>query len=92
MKGRGEHCSYVIGSIPHDQDSGMESFKGYYNSFVVKIWSDEVEGTMRGYVQHVRTQDYAYFLSLENMTDFIVRHLSRPSSDYVVQDNLDGKT
>ena len=63
----------------------MEPIKGYYNSFAVKIWNDEAEGTMRGYVQHVRMQEYAYFLSPDNMAYFIVRHLSCPPNDHVIQ-------
>ena len=63
----------------------MERSKGYYNTFVVKIWRDEAEGTMRGYIQHVSTQEYAHFLSLENMTDFIVSHLGPPLRDSIAQ-------
>ena len=59
---------------------------GYYNTFVVKIWCDEVETTIRGHIQHVSTQEYTYFLGLEDMTNFIVSHLSPPSNDSATQD------
>ncbi len=59
---------------------------GYYNTFVVKIWCDEAEGIMRGHIQHVSTQEYEYFLSLENMTSFIVRHLGPPAHDSATPD------
>ena len=68
----------------------MERTTGYYNTFVVKIWRDEAEGTMRGYIQHVSTQEHAYFLSLENMTDFIVSHLGPPPIDSGTQDKTQG--
>jgi len=63
---------------------------GYYNTFVVKIWRDEAEETIRGHIQHVSTQEHAYFLSLENMTDFIVSHLGPPPNDSAIQDRADG--
>ena len=68
----------------------MERTTGYYNTFVVKIWGDEAEGIMRGHIQHVGTREHTYFLSLENMTDFIVSHLVPPSDDSVPQDKIAG--
>ncbi len=59
---------------------------GYYNTFVVKIWCNEAEGIMRGHIQHVTARDYEYFLSLDSMTSFIVRHLGPPAHDSVTQD------
>ena len=69
----------------------MERTKGYYNTFVVKIWSDEAEEIIRGHIQHVSTQEEAYFLSLENMTDFIVSHLGPPPHDSITQDKTRGE-
>lgn len=69
----------------------MQETRGYYNTFVVKIWRDEAEGIMRGHIQHVTTQEYAYFLSLENMTNFIVSHLGPPPSDLGTQDKIEGE-
>ena len=68
----------------------MEGMTGYYNTFVVKIWSDEDAKTIRGYIQHVSTREHAYFLSLENMTEFIANHLSPPLSDSVRQGKAKG--
>ena len=56
----------------------MKQTTGYYNTFVVKIWQDGTRGTIRGHIQHASSQEYTYFLSLENMEDFIVSHLSPP--------------
>ena len=69
----------------------MERPKGYYSTFVVKVWCDETEGVMRGYIQHVSTQEHTYFLSLENMTDFIVSHLGPPPSNSVTQGETEGE-
>jgi hypothetical protein len=49
---------------------------GYYNSFVVRIWAGEPEGTMRGHIQHVSTQEGTHFLNLDKMVDFIIAHLN----------------
>ena len=61
---------------------------GYYNTFVVKIWC--AEGKMRGHIQHVSTQQHTYFLRLEDMTSFIVNHLSPPPHDSVTQNKIPG--
>jgi hypothetical protein len=63
---------------------------GYYNTFVVKIWHGEAGGTIRGHIQHVSTQEQTYFLCLENMTTFIVNHLTSPPDDSVTQDETQG--
>lgn len=52
---------------------------GYYNSFVVRIWADESEGTVRGHIQHVSSQESAHFLGLDKMVDFIIAHLTPPN-------------
>ena len=66
----------------------MERTTGYYNTFVVKIWCDDGGEMVRGHIQHVSTQEHTYFLSLENMADFMVSHLSPPPKDSGTQ----GKT
>jgi hypothetical protein len=60
---------------------------GHYNSFVVKIWADEMEGTMRGYIQHVSTREGVYFLNLDKMVDFIMNHLGPPDYASIYQAN-----
>ena len=64
---------------------------GYYNTFVVKIWRDEAEGTFRGYIQHVRSQERIYFLNLEDMNNFIKKHLQPPPGVSIAQDETQGK-
>ena len=68
----------------------MERTKGYYNTFVVKIWCDEDEGIMRGHIQHVSTQEQTYFLNLESVIDFIAGHLSSPPNGSVTKDKTLG--
>ena len=51
---------------------------GYYNSFIVKIWTDEHEGKVRGHILHVGSQESAHFLKLDKMLDFIMGHLTPP--------------
>ena len=64
---------------------------GYYNTFVVKIWCDDHGEMVRGHIQHVSSQEYAHFSSLENMTDLLVSHLGSPSSNSVTQDKAQGR-
>ena len=49
---------------------------GQYNSFVVKIWTNEATAKFRGHIQHVGSQESEYFITLEKMTDFVTSHLS----------------
>ncbi len=63
---------------------------GYYNTFVVKIWCDDGGEMIRGHIQHVSTQEYMYFPSPENMTDFIVSHLSHSPKNPVTRDKMQG--
>lgn len=49
---------------------------GYYNSFVVKIWTEDGQNLTRGYVQHVGTQQSIYFADWEKMANFMLGHLS----------------
>ena len=57
----------------------MERTGGYYNSFMVKIWCDR--GRMRGYIQHIGSQEHAYFLNMEDMAQFITSHLHPPAGN-----------
>lgn len=59
---------------------------GYYNTFVVKIWCDEARGKMRGYVQHVSSQERIYFVNLEDMMNFVQSHLTPPLNGTGVPD------
>lgn len=53
---------------------------GHYDSFVVRIWTREVEGTLRGHIQHVSTQESVSFSNLDKMVDFIMSHLRTPGN------------
>lgn len=46
----------------------------YYNSFVVKVWTDDRKNLLRGYIQHVATEDDVYFLKWDKMVDFLMSH------------------
>ena len=62
---------------------------GYYNTFVVKIWCDDSGEMIRGHVQRVTsTKEHIYFSSLEDLTDFIVRHLDLSPNNYVTGDRI----
>lgn len=53
---------------------------GQYNSFVVKIWTNEATAKFRGHIQHVGSQESTYFITTEKMVEFIMSHLgSLPS-------------
>ena len=54
---------------------------GQYNSFVVKIWTNEATAKFRGHIQHVGSQDAKYFITTEKMVEFIMNHL-RSHSGY----------
>lgn len=64
----------------------MESTRGCYNTFVVKIWCDETKGTMRGHIQHVSSQEYIHFANLANMNSFILDHLGSAPGDLITLD------
>jgi hypothetical protein len=49
---------------------------GYYNSFVVKIWTEDGQNLARGYIQHVGTQESTYFADWKKMANFMLSHLS----------------
>jgi len=48
---------------------------GHYSSFVVKIWVGEDGRMVRGYVQHVGTQEVAHFADTSKMLAFMEAHL-----------------
>jgi len=63
---------------------------GYYNSFVVKIWSDEPGGKVRGHIQHVTSEESSHFLNLDKMMDFIIAHLGPPTAPPQQDDGKEG--
>ncbi len=48
---------------------------GHYNSFLLRVWTDQHGDEIKGSVQHVGTQEIIYFTSWDKMVDFIVNHL-----------------
>lgn len=50
---------------------------GYYNSFVIRIWSDE-RGRMHGKIEHVASHESLIFLDPEGIVEFICTHLDPP--------------
>jgi hypothetical protein len=52
---------------------------GYYNSFVVRVWSDG-QGQLRGHIEHVLTQDSSTFSDPAAVVEFIRTHLAPPPS------------
>lgn len=50
---------------------------GYYNSFIVRIWSDE-RGRLRGRIEHVASQQHLVFSDPEKVIEFIRSHLVAP--------------
>ncbi len=65
---------------------------GYYNSFVLKIWTDEQERKVRGHVLHVSSQEGIYFLNVERMVDFIMAHLEPPPDSALESEDPEGIT
>jgi len=50
---------------------------GYYNSFVVRIWSDE-QSPSRGSIEHIGTHDSMVFDDPSSVVNFIRLHLDPP--------------
>jgi hypothetical protein len=48
---------------------------GHYDSFVVRVWIDDAEDIIRGYIQHVGTQETMHFYDLNKINEFILRHI-----------------
>ena len=51
---------------------------GHYNTFILRVWTDGEGGWTRGYIQHVNSQEKAYFTEKSKMDEFIVNHLGEP--------------
>ena len=59
---------------------------GFYNSFVVKIWSDDVRKTLRGQVWHVNSHEQIYFSDLDKAMAFIADNLNPLKGDEEAKD------
>ncbi len=62
---------------------------GYYNTFVVRIWSDE-QGLSRGHIEHVLTHDNLVFGDPLAVVEFIRIHLGPPPS-FIPPSDEEGK-
>ncbi len=62
---------------------------GYYNSFLVKVWTEDGEKLLRGYIQHVGTEEDMHFLTWEKMVDFILTHINWQVNQQMYEDELD---
>lgn len=49
---------------------------GHYNSFVVKVWTEDGDNLIRGHIQHVGTEEDMYFFKWEKVVDFIQAHIN----------------
>lgn len=48
---------------------------GHYNSFLVRVWTEDSKNIARGYVQHVGSQETIHFRNMDKMVEFILNHL-----------------
>jgi hypothetical protein len=60
---------------------------GHYNSFIVRIWNDKSENLIRGYIQHVGTEEVVHFINWDKMVNFIINHLDLPIGEQVHDQN-----
>lgn len=52
--------------------------------FIVRLWQEQektLSGEWRGFVEHVPSQQRIYFVSLNDLTDFIRLRIGNPQSD-----------
>ena len=54
---------------------------GHYDSFVARVWIDDAEDIIRGYIQHVGTQETMHFYDLDKINEFILSHIHLQSDD-----------
>jgi hypothetical protein len=52
---------------------------GDYNSFLLRIWSNGRTDEIKGFIQHVSTQESMNFVNWEKMINFINAHLESRS-------------
>ena len=61
---------------------------GYYNSFIVRVWTDDIDGPSYGLIQHVSTQEKAYFADQYEMDEFISSHLEPPALSIPIDETI----
>jgi hypothetical protein len=65
--------------VPSKSREG-ENMTGYYNTFVVRILIED-QNKLKGYIQHLSTQEETHFINLEDMKKFILNHLMPQNDD-----------
>ena len=48
---------------------------GYYNSFLVRVWTEDGKSIVRGHIQHVGSRESMHFRTIHKMAGFIMDHL-----------------
>ncbi len=56
---------------------------GHYNSFIVRLWSDD-HGRLHGTIEHVATRQSLVFLDLDAIPGFIRARLSAPMTEMIL--------
>jgi len=46
------------------------------SSFVIRLWKDDDRGQWRGHITHIQSHQGCYFLTLNQMEDFMARFFS----------------
>ncbi len=56
---------------------------GHYNSFIVRLWSDD-HGRLHGTIEHVATRQSLVFLDLDAIPGFIRARLAAPLTEAII--------
>ncbi len=52
---------------------------GQYKTFIIRIWCEDDESKIKGQIHIANTMEQAYFENLQDMKQFISRHLGSSS-------------
>jgi hypothetical protein len=61
-------------------ESGPDLIARGNDTFVVRIWSSDGTGALRGYIQHVRSRKRTYFATRQRLLTFIQDQLQKCQS------------
>jgi hypothetical protein len=50
------------------------------DTFVIRVWSGDDSGAVRGHIVHVRSRQRAYFATRQRLQSFIEEHIQEPGS------------
>jgi hypothetical protein len=62
---------------------------GCHNSFLIRVWKEDGDNLIRGYIQHVGTEEDIYFLKWGEMVDFLLGHIDWHINQRVCEDESD---